>query len=275
MMDKVTRLSYSKASTWKNCRKSYYWAYDRHLSPKLMRPEVGLGSSIHKSLANFYSNESKDRTKHMLLGTYDADMYEGSQELEKFKGGLEQKDKDNFKKSLEKGRLWLDSYWNKYSTDESIPKAKVENQLEIQIGDITLVIIPDAIIEKQGEIWTLEHKTGNPDIQQLLLEDAQSLYYIFGLRKLGYNAKGTIYNLISNPTRTSDGLIREETERTELELAGIEDEIKQIVNEINTLPRYSNRGFSCRYCFYRELCRTGWFGGDVNWLIQEHFTKNE
>lgn len=269
------QLSYSKISTWKQCRKNYEWQYILNLEPKLVRPEVSLGKSIHETLANFYSHEPIDRAKDILSSTYENSMYQSQQKLEIFKGGLEQKDKDNFTKNLEKGRLWLDSYWNKYSVDGDIPKAEVEKLMEVKLNDIVFVIRPDMIINKEDGTWLWENKTGNPDIQQLLLEDEQSLYYIFGLRKLGYNAKGVIYNIISNPTSISDGLIREETERTDLELKGLEDEIKQIANEIQTLPKYPNRGSGCKWCFFRELCRGIAHGADVDWLIQQHFDRKE
>lgn len=270
------QLSFSRISTWKSCRKSYYFSYDLGLVPKRIRPEVSLGSSIHDVLSTFYSNKPDDRTREMLATGYETGIYQALGELTLFSGGsIDRKDKDIFDKNLSKGKVWLDNYWSKYRSDIHIPKAETEKLLEVQLDDITLIIKPDAIINKDDGIWTLEHKTGNPDITQLLLEDEQSLYYIFGLRKLGYDVKGTIYNIISNPTRMSDGLIREETERTDNELSGIEDEIKQIASEINTLPRYPHRGYLCEWCFYRELCRGIAYGGDVDYLIQQHFNKKE
>lgn len=269
----MINLSYSKISTWKSCRKSYEWSYILKLEPKLVRPEIGLGRAIHETLASFYSEEPIHRTKGLLDLVYEESMRQSLEELETFKHGLETKDRDNFNKNLGKGKLWLDSYWDKYNIDEGIPKAETEKLMEVKFDDIVFVIKPDMLVNKEDGTWIWENKSGNPDIQQLLLEDEQSLYYTFGLRKLGYDAKGVIYNLISNPTRISDGLIREETERTDLELAGIGDEIKQIANEIQTLPRYPSRGYSCRWCFFRELCRAEWYGGDVNWLIEQHFIK--
>jgi len=269
----VFQLSYSRISTWKSCRKSYEWSYILKLEPKLVRPEIGLGRAIHETLANFYSQEPIDRTKDILDFAYEESMHQSLAELETFKRGLEQKDRDNFNKNLGKGKLWLDRYWNKYGIEEDIPKAETEKLMEIKFDDIVFVIKPDMLVNKEDGTWIWENKSGNPDIQQLLLEDEQSLYYIFGLRKLGYNARGVIYNLISNPTSISDGLIREETERTDNELAGLEDEIKQISKEIQTLPRYPSRGFSCRWCFFRELCRCEWFGGDVEYLINKDFER--
>lgn len=269
------QLSYSKISTWKQCRKSYEWQYILKLEPRIIRPEIGLGRAIHETLANFYSHEPIDRVKDILDSTYENSMYQSQEELEIFKSGLEQKDKDNFTKNLEKGRLWLNRYWDKYSIDESIPRAETEKLMEVKFDDIVFVIKPDMIVNKEDGTWIWENKSGNPDIQQLLLEDEQSLYYTFGLRKLGYDAKGVIYNIISNPTSISDGLIREETERTNLELKGLEDEIKQIANEIQTLPKYPSRGFGCKWCFFRELCRGIAYGADVEFLINQHFIKKE
>lgn len=268
-------LSYSKISVWKACRMQYRWSYDLKIEPKIVKPVIELGSAIHSALSNFYSHIPTNRTKQILDAVYESSMSESLSKLDSFLGGLEQKQRDDFFKNKEKGQLWLNAYWSKYGIDEDIPAMITEKLFEVDIDGITLTIKPDAIMDKGDGTWVWENKTGNPDIQQLLLEDEQSLYYTFGLRKLGYDCKGVVYNLISNPTRISDGLIREETERTELELAGLGDEIKQIANEINTLPRYPNRGFSCRWCFFRELCRAEWYGGDVQYLMDKDFIRKE
>ena len=265
------QLSYSRVSAWKNCRRAYYYSYDLNLEPRLIRPELTLGKSIHNALAEFYSLEPCSRTKLILDTTYENSMHKSLEELELFKGGLETKDRESFTKNIEKGRLWLNSYWDKYNVDDCIPKAITEQTMEFTLDDTVFVIRPDAIINRDDGVWIWENRTGNPDMQQLLMEDEQSLYYAFGLRQLSYPVKGVIYNLISNPTRISDGLEREEIERTDIELAGIGDEIKQIASEIQTLPRYPNRGFSCKFCSFRELCYAEWAGGDVQWLISKDF----
>jgi len=273
MQNQKRRLSYSGISTFKQCRKNFYYAYDLKLEPKLVRPEVSIGRAIHEALEDFYSLDPENRTHDILNSNYEKSMTKTFAELDTFMGGLESKEKEKFEKDQAKGKTWIDNYWHKYKQDDSIPKAITEKLFEIDMGDFVLVIKPDAIVKKDDETWVLEHKSGNPDIQQLLMEDEQSLYYVFGLRKLGYDAKGTIYNLISNPTRTSDGLEREEIERTDLELLGLEHEVRQIAKEIATLPRYPNRGRLCSWCFYRELCRAEWFGGDVEYLISKDFNK--
>lgn len=266
-------LSYSRISTWKQCRKAFAWQYDRKLSSKLVRPELSLGKSIHETFATFYKIDPLFRTHNMLSEAYEASMYKVLEELEAFKGGLEQKDKDTFTKTLEKGNLWLKAYWNKYGIDESIPKSETEKFIEVNLDDIHFVAYLDGLVNDDGSDWVLEHKTGNPEIEQLLLEDEQSLYYIFALRKLDYNPKGVIYNIVSNPTRTSDGLVREATERTDLEIKYLGDEIRQVAKEIQTLPRYPNRGKLCSWCGFKQLCYAEWFGGDVEYLIQKNYTQ--
>jgi len=120
--------------------------------------------------------------------------------------------------------------------------------------------------------WILEHKTGNPDLEGLALEDEQSMYYCWALRKLGHRVEGTLYNIIPSPSAREAELTRLEVERTDTELSTVEGEILIIANEISLLPRIPSRGWNCKNCSFRQLCRAERAGGDTEWLIEKNFT---
>jgi len=260
-------ISYSKISLWKQCRKAYDWVYRRRLDPIVAPVYFTLGKAIHESLAKFYSYEPFERSLDILVNEFNTSMANQWQGMLGSKEP-EEKEEQTFDKTRKNGKVMIDKYWGKYGIDSEIPKAKTEVRLEVVLGNITFVARLDALLPQ----WLLEHKTGNPDLQELALEDEQSLYYCWAAKKSGLPILGTLYNIIPNPSAPKNAeMDRLEVERTDWELSKVEAEILQMANEIESLPRLPSRGWNCRNCQYRQLCRAEAAGGDVEYLIEQNF----
>ena len=272
-------ISYSKISTWKSCRKMYYWTYDKHLEPKVIPFYLTLGKAIHEALANYYIQEPTNRSSDTLILLFEQSLERQWKELTTNREP-DLSDEDNFRKNKKNGLTMLEKYWNKYGIDEQIPKVKTEVKIEVPLDNIyspkTEAGEPLFFIAKLDAImlhWILEHKTGNPDLEGLALEDEQSMYYCWGLRALGHKVEGTLYNIIPSPSARDAELTRLEVERTDIELANVPGEILNIADEISWLPRILNRGWNCRNCQFRQLCRGERMGADIDYLIEKNFKQ--
>jgi len=266
-------ISYSKISLWKQCRKAYDWTYRRRLDPLITPTYFTLGRAIHESLAKFYSYDPSERSLDILVNELNTSMDMQWRDSLATKAP-EKSDVKAFDTNRKNGRIMIDKYWGKYGIDEGIPKAKTETRLEVVVGVqsptgmIMFVGRPDALLPK----WLLEHKTGNPDLQSLALEDEQSLYYCWAMKKLGEPVLGTLYNIIPSLSAGKKAeMERLEIERTDNELDRVEGEILQVAKEIASSPRYPTRGWICKNCQYRILCRAEAMGADVEYLIEQNY----
>jgi len=165
-------------------------------------PALMLGSLVHESLADFYSLENKDlpveerAAKAMIL--YDEKVAEAATEVLSAGGDSEKFDKDTFM-----GRQMLKYYFEEVAPEDDFTPVASELKVEVRVPNpngkfswCTFIGYVDAIVEREGRLYILEHKTAKTLDVKHLATDTQVTQYIWALRQMGYDVCGVYYNIL-------------------------------------------------------------------------------
>ena len=88
----------------------------------------------------------------------------------------------------------------------------VEQEFHLEIGEHTLVFIPDLIVQMGDDVWVVDHKTtaNIPDEwDEYNMTDFQHLLYIAGVRMLYPNVRGFIFNYMRTKAPGQPKLIKD------------------------------------------------------------------
>lgn len=139
----------------------------------------------------------------------------------------------------------------------------------------------DGLVEVEGRVFILEHKTYNarPSKNELEMND-QFLAYLWVAKQFG--AVGVFYNgLWKRPTppkgRTFDDLfLRTLLTRHENEIAEFGAMLPYELRDMEEGFPYPTRAWSsCPSCGFQDLCKAVSANEDYGALIEEHYTKRE
>lgn len=165
-------------------------------------PALVLGSLVHKSLETFYSLENRDKSLEEraaeAMRVYD-DQVASEADRVLGAGG----DQERFDKDSHMGRQMLRYYYEEVApNDDFIPVAselKIETRIKNLNGKSSwcnFIGYVDAIVEREGRLYILEHKTARNLDTKHLITDSQVTQYIWALRQMGYDVCGVYYNIL-------------------------------------------------------------------------------
>lgn len=190
-------ISNSLAKDWKACRRKFFYNYLARLSPRKLTIPYFVGSHFHRGMQALYSKKNPDEFIPGLIAAMDDEARKAVFLTP------EEEEKLMFQSAIVAGMLR--GYADYYSKDHK--KFKVlhaEQEFEIPITPaLSYVGAIDLIVEYEGGVWIVEHKTaGRLDknyIDRLAL-DTQITGYTIGARiMLKRPIAGVIYNVAKKP----------------------------------------------------------------------------
>jgi len=174
----MRKYSHSAFKTFQRCAKKWSYIYIDKIVPKESPVYLTRGINLHEHLAVLYDHD-----------------YMGA--------GRELTDEDT---------ALLMRYHDKWHAEDVGWKViSVEEDYEFEVAGFPVVFKPDLVVEINGEVWIVDHKTtvNIPDEwDPYNMSDFQHLLYVAGLRSLGYDVKGFIFNYIRTKAPTQPALVK-------------------------------------------------------------------
>lgn len=262
-------VSNSRLACFRRCPRKYEYRYVDQLTANDKAPALMLGSLVHESLAEFYSLENNDKDVNvrasMAMAMYDNKVAEAATEVLSAGGDSERFDKDSFM-----GRQMLKYYFEEVAPNDDFTPVASELKVEVRVPNpngkfswCTFIGYVDAIVERDGRLYILEHKTAKTLDTKHLITDTQVTQYIWALRQMGYDVCGVYYNILRKcdpySARTKAPYhYREAVYRNERE---VEECGRQLYNQYMAMKHADRYGFYCNPtrdcswdCEYRPIC---------------------
>jgi hypothetical protein len=163
----------------------------------------------------------------------------------------------------------LDRYRRKWDgEDANWTILHVEEEFEMRVGPYTVGFKPDLVIEINGEVWIVDHKTtaNIPDeYDPYNMTDFQHLLYVAGLQQLGYNVKGFLFNYIRTkppaiPKAIKDGSRIADVRRIDTDFAtlkGVAEELgmdghQDVIDRLTILSTTADKFFQRHWLLINE-----------------------
>ena len=201
--------SHGALKTFQRCAKKWSYRYIDKIEPKEKKVAMQRGSDIHEMLANYY-DDGAGRFDALFLGIENYDL--------------------------------INRYARKYEAeDEAWTILHIEEEFTFTVGPFEVIFIPDLVIEINGEVWIVDHKTtaNIPDEwDPYNMTDFQHLLYVAGLQQLGYNVKGFLFNYIRSKPPTQPVLIKDGSRIAD---------VRRVDTDYDTL-----KGFALTYKVYSD-----------------------
>jgi hypothetical protein len=248
------KFDYTALSTFLVCRKKYYWRMVRGLVGKRPPLAAEFGRCIHKALDVWYKTHDKKASKEAFSSTF-----------------VESQDDD--KRTQAVGAKLLDLYFEKY---ENEPFKVIASELEFNVpllGNISLIGRIDKIIDWEGAIYVMDHKTTSRlgyEFFYKIKPNMQFDGYIYAARKLGYSAcSGIVLDalLVAKglvvPAQLSrlTPLARDISTRSEQDMKRYVNNVSSILWDLERAYAmdtwYDNTESCCDFieCPYRKICK--------------------
>ncbi len=262
MTEKI--VSFSEMSVYIECPQKHYWSYDRRIEQATLSTPLQLGNMVHQMMAAWYKTPSS-------VTSVDA----RNQVIAQFGNPAEEDDPDEYEEQkskrdtvFNKAKQSLTLYVEQYRKDplrSSIINVEAPIKFDLGYG-ITLLTIPDAVADRRGKLWCIEHKSGNPSGDFLALYDLQS-----ALNCLAVGAEGTIFNLLLTGS-AKVSIERVIMERTLKEKEYARSQAIALAMEIvGDVKKVMHRSRNCLWCDYKSLCLSLIEGSDTEWLVQNNY----
>lgn len=179
------RFSNSQLKAYQRCKLQYAYKFETKIVPRQPSLPLKRGSWLHELLEAKY-------------GT--GDWKAKNRELAKEFGKLFEEERIEFGNLPDICAHIMRSYDYRWrEEDEGLTVIEVEKEFEVELphGHVMVFKI-DAIVEDEWGMWLMEHKSHKSFPRSgYRLIDMQTAKYVWGLRKLGYDINGTMWNYIS------------------------------------------------------------------------------
>lgn len=263
-------VSNSRLACFRRCPRKYKYRYVDHLASESKSPALVLGSTVHKGLEVLYQMEtielSPQQRAENAMKAYDEEVARVATEMAAAGGG----DSERFEKDSYMGRQMLKYYLEEiFPTDDFTPVSS-EMKLEVRVPNpggkfswCTFIGFIDALVERDGKLYIMEHKTAKDLKVDHLITDTQVTQYIWALRQMGYPVEGVYYNILRKvdpfSTRSKGPYhYREAVFRNDDEIAQQERELYNTYMAMKHVDRYGyyrNPTRDCTWdCDYRAIC---------------------
>jgi hypothetical protein len=192
---KLLLLTVSRAKSFRRCARHHLISYEQGFRPLEKSNPLAFGSLFHRGLEAWWRFR------------YDNPLGIALDEIRKNTESVDPFD-------LVKAEELLIGYHVRWD-DEPLQVMRVEVEFELELRNPATGASSrtwrlggkiDAIAQRDGVPWIVEHKTSSEDISpgspywQKLRLDAQVSTYLEGARALGFDARGCIYDVIAKPS---------------------------------------------------------------------------
>lgn len=196
------RTSHSEVKRYRRCKRQYYYSSVEKIEQRLPAPRLKFGNWKHSLMQAHYSGKDWRVEHRRQLKSFDNLFLEERE----FYGDLP----DQVERAME-GYLF---HWRKEEENWEILHVEETFEADVVEGDV-LSFKPDLIVlEKSTDrIWCVDHKTvRSMPAADWRIEDLQSTLYPWGLRELGIDVYGFLFNYIRQkaptiPSINKDGSI--------------------------------------------------------------------
>jgi len=245
-------LTNSETQDFKKCRLLWDFRWVQGLERITKTPELDKGSLIHQCLQFYYEQLVAYRDSWCLPERFKVLFKEKIETYERellARGLLDELNelKPRWSKVYREGVSVLEGYHDRWQ--DTFETVLIEQRLVADIAPtLSLSFKPDLVFREAGSLWLMEHKSGRTASLTTYTIDSQSALYIGGLRLLGYDVVGCVYNLLG------DKLSRYKIIRTG-EVAFAMDNFQKVAKDMENPAIYDNWDWQCySRCPYRELC---------------------
>ena len=185
-------ISHNKSSIARGCWKKFDWRYNYEYTPIKKSTTLTLGSVVHQAFDMFYNGFKHEEVYKYIVDTFD-------EEIARI--GLEEQE------GLVIARYTALGMFANYPFRSlgSFEKIESEKSFSVRVGKLRGVRFEgriDGIVKRDGCWWVRELKTTGLNTKQFasrISTSAQSTGYIYAMRKLGFDVKGTLYDFIKKP----------------------------------------------------------------------------
>lgn len=244
------------------CNQYFYWKYPRALEPATKAPALIFGANIHLALAAWYDSLKRQEPFDMRLN---AAMIAFRLGMEADRG--EYSDPEKYDEDFVRGQILLQAYAVEYPA-EGWQVLEVESPIEYEFenGD-KFTGRMDLVIENQGRIWIVDHKTTGWSMSSLsrslqVSDQGTGYLWLWNAVRPDTPAHGIIFNIMRQyknnnnfkqiPVMKTD----EDIERFKRESGFVLNQIAEKVSDPNAIwPRNTGACFMFnRPCQYLDLC---------------------
>ncbi|MCR4276884.1 MAG: PD-(D/E)XK nuclease family protein, partial [Candidatus Roizmanbacteria bacterium] len=235
--------SYSQLNSFKTCPLQYKYLYVLKI-PTLPTDSASFGTSIHKTLQDFYIEFIKDKkiNKNKLLEIY-----------KKTWVPIGYSSVAHESRMKKEGEKILNNYFDKYHS-KNINVLGLEKLFKIKISnDIFLTGKIDRIDGRKGnEVEIIDYKTGKKPSERELTKSLQlSIYALAAHDKNMFNKKLSDINLTFHYLQTQENITLKKTEE---ELIKTKENIIEMVEEIKKNKFPATPGKHCDFCSFKIIC---------------------
>ena len=239
----TNNFSYSQLNSYKTCPLQYKYLYVLKI-PTTSTAAESFGTSIHKTLQNFYSEflQNKKVNKNRLLEIYKKSWIPI--------GYSSKAHEDRMKKE---GHKILVNYFDKFHSS-NLQILGLERLFKIKISeDIFLTGKIDRIDSlNKNEIEIIDYKTGKKPNERELLKNLQlTIYALASQDKNFLNKKLVDINLTFYYLQTPEKITLKKTEE---DLIETKNKIIDMVGEIRQNIFPANPGIHCDFCSFKIIC---------------------
>lgn len=196
-------LTHSSMTTFRNCRKQYYYRYELGLTPKRRKASLSVGSALHKGLEYYYSGRELEDCLLEALAVLD----------EVDKAFWDQENYDDLEKQKAVIVGMLTGYHQFFNDRASFQKVLPELEFNVPIlnpatGSPSKTFVHagkiDALVVQDGQYWLREFKTAT-QIDKAYFDrlklDTQITSYIDALQTArNIRISGIIYTILKKPS---------------------------------------------------------------------------
>lgn len=139
-MSDPLKLSYSKLTTYSTCQRKYYWSYIKKIQPQGRQMPLEFGSAWHLAMEAWHGDKSG---------------LEGA--IRAFNGAFQDRPGE-VRRTQAVAKRMLTLYTQRYEV-ETFSVLKQESALEIPVEEFLYVMKIDKVINEDGVVKGMEHKT--------------------------------------------------------------------------------------------------------------------
>jgi hypothetical protein len=243
----MNEFDYTMLSTYLTCQRKFYFRHVKDLIISKRQTALEFGHAVHSALSQWFTNSSPDQALQAFRADWD-----------RF-GGDDQEDQ---KRTLAKAERIIKGYISKYQQE---PFTVIENEkpFEVKIsGQLTYIGRRDKIVDWQGAIYVMEHKTTSQlgyTTFNRFKPNLQIDGYIYSANTQRPQCHGCVVDVLL-VAKTKEDYARKIETRTDEEIAEFPNLFCDIAHQINRSiehDHYTPNYEACTYygeCPYRTIC---------------------
>jgi len=174
------RYSHTSMYSWRRCKVQFHWKYKEGFLTSTS-PGQRIGSIGYSALAEFY------RT-----GSEESSLKAASNKLAEY----EQQDEMSYVEDWDLISTVLSRYYIFAREYDNFNFLSVEQEFRLKMGDEELIGFIDAVVERKGGVYLMEHKFAKQASLKHVSLDPQISVYMLAAKMLGVKPRGIIYNVV-------------------------------------------------------------------------------